>query len=112
MNEILENPEIETETEFVSEPSTEPIETEVQKDYSSDLEDIKTLLRDLNKETSVSTESENVDILQELQSLSKEVKSVSIASQNIQTISIPVMCGIGILIGCVCALIFSNFFRG
>lgn len=105
-------PENETETESVSMPVTEPVETEPQKDYSSDLDEIKSLLRDLNKETSTTSDTENVEVLEMLESINKEVKSVSISSQNVQTISIPIMCGIGIVIGCICGLVFTNFFRG
>lgn len=112
MENVLENPETEAETELVIEPVTESLETETRKDYSSDLEDIKSLLQDLNKETSVTSDTENVEVLEMLESINKEVKSVSISSQNVQTISIPIMCGIGIVIGCICGLVFTNFFRG
>lgn len=112
MHDVLENPETEIETESAIEPITELLENEERKDYSSDLEDIKSLLLDLNKETSATSDTENVEVLDILESINKEVKSVSIASQNVQAVSIPVMCGIGIIIGCICGLIFSNFLRG
>lgn len=112
MDDILEIPETETETELITESVTEPLEAESPKDYSSDLDEIKSLLRDLNKETSVTSDTGNAEVLDLLESINKEVKSVSISSQNIQTISIPIMCGIGIVIGCICGLIFTNFFRG
>lgn len=114
MDDFVQDTEVEIETEPVSSTTAEPLETEapIVKDYSSDLEEIKVLLRDLNKETSASSESENVEVLEMLKSINKEVKSVSIASQNLQSISIPIMCGIGIVIGCICGLVFTNFFRG
>ena len=87
-------------------------------DYSQDLSDIKTVMQEINGKLVVQDENSTVaenDVLTTLSADIKEIKEALLQS-NVQTasaynVSIYTMCGIGILIGAVCAHIFSSFFK-
>lgn len=86
--------------------------------YSQDLFDMKTILNEINGKLVVPDESNrsaDSDALSLISADISEMKEIllqsNVQSQSLYNVSISAMCGIGILIGVVCSLIFSNFVR-
>lgn len=86
--------------------------------YSQGLFDMKTILNEINGKLVVPDESNrsaDSDALSLISADISEMKEIllqsNVQSQSLYNVSISVMCGIGILIGVVCSLIFSNFVR-
>lgn len=79
---------------------------------------MKTILNEINGKLVVpdeSNKSADSDALSLISADISEMKEIllqsNVQSQSLYNVSISAMCGIGILIGVVCSLIFSNFVR-
>lgn len=76
-------------------------------DYTEQLVNIESLLKKIQEEKPVSNPSDAVQYEQ----LVKRLDDVNTHLLNLENFSIPLLAGVGLLCGLVCAIIFSRFFR-
>lgn len=76
-------------------------------DYTEQLVNIESLLKKIQEEKPVSNPSDAVQYEQ----LVKRLDDVNTHLLNLENSSIPLLAGVGLLCGLVCAIIFSRFFR-
>lgn len=80
--------------------------------YDKQFNDTKVLLQQIYGELEKQNISAKSDISSsELTQLASDVQKINTHVQNIENITIPFLVGFGLVIGVLCALIFSNFAR-